>query len=332
MPLIFMAFYHLQENFPVSQPGSSTLTHKKKIVGLIGARNEENIIKQCLQALALYTDAIVFLDDASQDSTLDIVRSLKDEYNIATIITKKKWVRDEPGDRNKLLQAGRALGGTHFVIVDADEMFSANLTHNNCLRNTILQLEPGGCIMLDLADLWNGTTHYLSDTRKIVSIFCDDGTCSYSSRYIHTPRVPNNLAGMKKVKKISRKGNFNYEGYLSDHLVRLTSKYALLHFNYANLKNAYIRKAWYKCLEHINEPRLATAILNQRYALPKQKNDTLSQCPQEWFDGYPFFDAIAYQQPEVWKVKQIAGWLQHHGHDYFANLDIWDINWLIHNT
>ena len=36
-----------------------------KIVGLVAARNEAGVIDQVLYALALYTDTIIFLDDAS---------------------------------------------------------------------------------------------------------------------------------------------------------------------------------------------------------------------------------------------------------------------------
>lgn len=102
----------------------------KKIVGLVPARNESKIISQCLPALALYTDAIVFLDDCSDDDTVQVVQSLQSECSIERVIQKTKWHRDEPGDRNALLQAGREIGGTHFIAQDADEMFTANCTRD----------------------------------------------------------------------------------------------------------------------------------------------------------------------------------------------------------
>ena len=43
-----------------------------KIVGLMMVRNESAIIEQTLRALAVYTDALVILDDASCDNTVDI--------------------------------------------------------------------------------------------------------------------------------------------------------------------------------------------------------------------------------------------------------------------
>ena len=97
-----------------------------KIVGLIPARNESKIIEQCLHALSFYTDAIIYLDDASDDNSVAIVESVADKYRVEKIIKKKIWKRDEPGDRNALLKAGREIGGTHFIVIDADEMLTSN--------------------------------------------------------------------------------------------------------------------------------------------------------------------------------------------------------------
>lgn len=99
-----------------------------KIIGLMAVRNESAIIVPCLRAMAEYTDAIIVLDDASQDNTIQMIESVAKECRVAQIICKPKdmWVRDERADKSSLLYAGRALGGTHFVLLDADEMFTAN--------------------------------------------------------------------------------------------------------------------------------------------------------------------------------------------------------------
>ena len=106
-------------------------TTSVKIIGLVPAHNEQNIITQCLQGLSLYTDAIVFLDDASDDNSFEIVESLKESCNVVSIIRKTKWHREEPENHNKLLTEGRKLGGTHFIVIDADELFTANFLDNH---------------------------------------------------------------------------------------------------------------------------------------------------------------------------------------------------------
>ncbi len=140
--------------------------YQPRIVGLVGFRNEENFLAQHLKALSLYTDAIVVLDDASTDNSLAIAQSLQKECNIERIITKETWFRDEPGDRNKLLQAGREIGGTHFVCIDADEMFTSNLLIDNKLRNAILKLKPNEALAVTWIQLWRSDSVFSKKIRN----------------------------------------------------------------------------------------------------------------------------------------------------------------------
>ena len=180
------------------------LLSQAKIVGLVPVRNEDRMIVPCLKALAMYTDAIVVLDDASEDGTVAAVQALQQECKVERIIAKKTWYRDEPGDRNLLLQAGREIGGTHFIVIDADEMFTANLSQDNLLRNKILALQPGERLRITWINLWRSVDAFRYDdsswSREAVdAIFCDDGNCFYSSDFIHTSRSPSNLPGVRNL-------------------------------------------------------------------------------------------------------------------------------------
>lgn len=108
-----------------------------KIVGLVPVRNEARRITFCLRALAIFTDSIIVLDDMSTDNTVDIVQGLAEECKIERIITKSVWDRNETGDRNELLTVGRSIGGTHFVVIDADEAFTGNLADGDELRTQV---------------------------------------------------------------------------------------------------------------------------------------------------------------------------------------------------
>ena len=175
-----------------------------KIIGLVAVRNEADIVGQCLKALSLYTDAIIVLDDASDDGkTVPILESLANECNIVQIIKKTVWFRDEPGDKNKLLEAGRKAGGTHFIVIDADEIFTSNCLHKNFLRNKILSLQPGDVLHATWIQLWRSTEQYRYDSSPWSGslndcIFCDQPGCSYNSNFIHCSRSPNlNLTGQR---------------------------------------------------------------------------------------------------------------------------------------
>lgn len=297
------------ENTPVKEPEISG-----KIVGLVAARNEEKIIEQCLRSLSYYADAIVFLDDASDDDTLQIVRAIAGECKVEKILTKTNWYRDEPGDRNALLQAGRQIGGTHFIVLDADEMLTANCHKTGGLREIILNLKPGDKLKLNWIQLWRSTDRYRYDNSVWTwnykdFIFGDDGRCAYNSDFIHTSRTPYNLSG---------------ETYQVDE----DYTYGVLHFQFVNWRNLLVKQAWYRCLERIRNPRKPVAQINALYRPSKDETNLgLKDAPQDWFLGYPFFDATAYRQPEQWREKQVLQWFEEYGQAFFAELDIGDVDW-----
>lgn len=284
-----------------------------KIVALVPGRNESAFLYQHLKALSLLVDAIVYLDDASEDDSIKIVESIAVECKVEKIIQKEKWVRDEPGDRNMLLTAGRSIGGTHFVVLDADEMITAHSLDNNFLRNAILSLAPGDQLRLIWIQLWRSLDEYRCDDSVWTwnykhFIFCDDKKCSYASDFIHTSRTPQNLQGK----------TFIMPGY--DH--------GVMHFQFVNWRNLLIKQAWYRCLEHIRNPAKSIAEINALYAPSKNESGLRTvKTPKQWFSGYTFFDPSIYQKPEFWKETEIYSWFDRYGKKFFEDLDIWDIDW-----
>ncbi len=284
-----------------------------KIVGLVPARNEAARIAFCLRALAQYTDAIVYLDDCSEDRTVEVVESLARECRVERILRKTTWQRDEPGDRNALLQAGRQIGGTHFIVLDADEAFTANCARDNFLRHLVLGLLPGDLLVMNWIQLWRSVAQYRFDDSVWTwnykgFAFCDDGRCSYESRFIHTPRVPANLSGRKHL----------VPGYAQ----------GLLHFQFVNWRNLLLKQAWYRCLERIRQPDKAATEINTLYAPSKDEAGLrLRPAPAEWFSGYTFFDPAVVDAPDSWREQQVLAWFSQYGRKFFQDLDIWDFPW-----
>jgi len=292
---------------------NSTVTAKEKIVGLLPGKNEEESISFCLRALSCYVDAIVFLDDCSDDHTVAIVESLAEPCSIERILRKTTWVRDEPGDRNLLLAAGREIGGTHFVILDADEALTSNCAENGIFRRSLLGLRPGERLELPWIPLWRGIDQYRFDgsgwaQSYCAMAFCDDGRAEYRSEFIHTPRVPEELGG-----KVIR-----WEG----------RERGLLHFQFVNWRNLMIKQAWYRCLERIRSPQKNARQINARYALTKDETGlALAPAPSGWLEGYNFFDPGIFNYPDRWRERQVLGWFRQYGRDFFRDLDIWDLDW-----
>lgn len=314
-----------------------------KIVGLIQVRNEENIIEQCLRALALYTDAIVVLDDGSFDTTVSIVNQLRQELHIETIIqhTESGWRKEtEAVNRQSLLDAGRAIHGTHFITIDSDEMFMATCLENNWLRNTILSLQPGQIARLPMINVWNGTDQYRDDEycspsmpkwRGIACAFYDDSICNYynnkpgsPSGTIHVTREPNGARNK------------------TPDLIITDPNHGIIHFKCANLTNITIKKVWYMCLEYIgsntksDDKQKNAAKINDFYNNHVFKgltnhieNIVLRPVPPSWYSEYSFFNKDTYEKEYAKKKEEILDWFNTYGSAYFAPLAMGDINWIL---
>jgi glycosyltransferase involved in cell wall biosynthesis len=288
----------------------------KKIVGLVQIRNESAMIEQCLHALSFYTDAIVILDDASTDDTVKICESVADKYHIEHIIKNdnSSWeTRYESYKLQKLLNTGRSIKGTHFIYVDADEIFTSNCKDNNYLRNKILELTPGQNMHILFFHLWKNTWQYRDDNSKWRPnfrgcIFCDDGVSNYSDyNVVHVSKFPNPHAPSV---------------YLTD------TRYGLIHFQFVNWRNVLVKQAWYRCLERIRYRSKPIHAINSLYAPAKNEhNMILKAVPSYWLSGYSFFSTKVYDIPSIWREKQVLEWFGQYGVNYFKDLDIWDIQW-----
>lgn len=288
-------------------------TRPKKIVGLVTVRNESAIIGQCLRCLSRFTDEIIVLDDASTDQTISVCQSLKGDCNIRHIIGKRIWYRDEPNDRNRLLNAGRSIGGTHFIVIDADEIFTSNFIDNDELRNALLSLAPGDALEVQWLQLWRDTIRYRNDnsvwSNSYKSIaFADNWSSFYSSEFIHTPRIPGGLRGRTR---------------------RMTGPITgLMHFQFVCWRNLLIKQAWYRCLERIRLPNKPASDINLRYRPSKDETGIiLSPARPEWFARYDDFDHTCYQTPDSWRFDQVLAWFSQYGKQHFEELEIWDVDW-----
>lgn len=316
--------------------------HATKIVGLVAARNEALLIEQCIRALACYADEIVMLDDCSTDNTVAIVESLADECRVKTIIKKNSWARDELADKNRLLQAGRALGGTHFIVLDADEMFVATAQERFWLRRYILSLKPGQVLGFPMINVWDGIEQYRDDEhcnpfdaqwKSIPAVFCDDGVCSYDvntrmgpSGAIHVFRYPYSLIRLDP-KNLLTATNLDI---------------GILHFKCVNLPDLIVKKVWYMCFEYIHANTRArtqedrenhAAQVNKFYReefqslLLDQSAMKLSHIKPAWiaYDFFKKFNSAYYHTMHQERISEIKGWFKEYGLDYFKPLAIWDI-------
>lgn len=312
-----------------------------KIIGLMQVRNEENIIEQSVRGLAQYADEIVILNDNSVDATSNILQKLQEQVPFLHIIDQKicAWQEStEFANRTTLLTYGRKLGGTHFILMDADELFSAQCLENNWLRTKILQLKPGQGIAFPMINLWNGTTHYRDDATwnprmdcwKVEAVFCDDRICSYLdnpvgiSKTIHISRFPFNLK--------YQSGKYRLE-YITD------LNYSIIHFKSCNITDLHIKKIWYMFLElirmhesnttkkqHIAHASQLANAYNGYANADTFANVHTSPIKKEWL-RYSFFNSECFMAEHTFRKNDLRAWVQRYGKEFFEPLNLTQEEW-----
>lgn len=104
------------------------------VVGLLRVRNAVDRVALSLESMSHFAHAIVVLDDASEDGTIESIRSVADDCKVSMIISKPRpWSPDKYGDMHQLLEEGRNIGGTHFLVLHHDEMFTTSLMDDSAI-------------------------------------------------------------------------------------------------------------------------------------------------------------------------------------------------------
>ncbi len=261
------------------------------IAALVLARSESWCLGLTLRAACLYCDAIVFTDHRSDDATPDIAREVCAEMAVPLNyerIDDEHW--DEMDVRQRMLARGRSLGADRFVIVDTDEVLTANVVP--LARQLVGQCASGTAGALPMV----ATYHSLhrrrhdgvwGDRSRLTWCFYDDGLLRWSpdpaDRYQHHMRAPRGcpnppafLAGSWP----SGNADLNWGG--------------VFHLQYASLARLKAKAAWYKIVETIRWPgRMSPQQLNQKYdwtlreeAHPDRGAPEFSAIPDAWWRGY----------------------------------------------
>ena len=99
----------------------------KLIAGML-ARNEQHVLGLSARAALMWCDELVIFNHASQDDTDKIAHNVAQEHpGRVTILCEQDPVWREMSYRQRMLEAARISGATHYTTVDADEVLTANL-------------------------------------------------------------------------------------------------------------------------------------------------------------------------------------------------------------
>jgi len=275
-----------------------------KIIALLTIKNESWILDNYFSCISKIADEIIMLDDSSTDESISIAK----KYNKVKIFLKEtkdeKYVNFSER-RQYLLDLGREAGGTHFICLDADEIFSNNFIEKS--RKIILSLLPGEKIAMSWINLWKSTDQYISDGSVWANqtkdfIFCDSPEMSFPNKFIHENRTPG------KAKKIIT--------------IPLTDG-VVLHFQFADWQRNQLKQALYRCSELIEGSRNAKRINSSYKITLDSKNIKTKPVLNEWTDKISFNNLIDMRND--WRYIKILNFFDLYGIKFFEPLQIWHI-------
>ena len=280
------------------------------LIGLMCVRNEEWVLGLSLRAALDWCDSVVVLDHNSSDQTMPIIIDHVNRFpgRVSTIL----WPTDEWAEMNQrqaTLEVGRQLGGTHFAIIDADEVLTHNFLPN--VRRWCEMLEPGQVLDVPMIPTWRSMGAYRSDpcvwSRASLSLaFCDRPDLRWAVRdqgYQHHARAPQG-SERHRFKPVSQGDG------------------GVFHLQFANWERLKWKHRFYKMREVTRWPDRRTVAEVDRIYSQALNEDGLevTSVPTEWWGDY---DASAVCPPNPWFKEACEEMLHSHDIGAFEGLNLW---------
>ena len=284
-----------------------------KLIGLMIARNEDWVIGFSLRTALRWVDHMVVLDHASTDKTPEIIAKIIDENpGKITLLNESNPVWMEMAHRQRTLDEGRKLGGTHFAIIDADEVITGNLI--NLIRPLIEALSPGDVLNLPTIPAWKTIDRYRDDQSvwsrsQITVAFRDNGKMFWGSAndgYDHHSRIPRNSSDVI------------CEPYKNK------DKGGVFHLQFANWRRLKAKHYWYRMVETIRWPgRETPEQINKRYDEALDERDLRTKiCHPAWLVGLAEHLVHLDLDAKPWFEDEIKTIWNRFGADPFRGLDL----------
>ncbi len=269
------------------------------------ARNEAWVIGFSARAVLKWANALVVLNHASTDATAETVAKVADEYpGRVAMLTENSPDWNEADIRQRLLNHGRKLGGTHFALVDADEVLTANFIP--LIGSIASSLRPGMCLRLPWFCLWRSLDQYRDDDSPFgrayaPCLFANSSDLSFRPNadgyQIHT-RAP---AGCAIHDLMPRDGG-------------------LMHLQHAVWRRVVAKQALYRMTELLRWDKPVKEI-NRRYGPTTDEIGMwLSDVPPLWWQGYDRSGIDLAAEP--WQEAEVRRLLEQYRSERFEGLEL----------
>lgn len=276
-----------------------------KFLGLMVCRNEAWVLPATIPAAMQWLDGLLLMVHASSDQAPAIVVEASEQDRRVSAFTAVGTDWDEATYRGKLLDYGRALNGTHFAVIDADEMLTANMMP--IVRAEADTLRPGEMLRLPWLQCWRSLTVYRSDASAfgratVPMIFRDDPRLSYSpdgDGYQLHHRAPRGVRARS----------------LGDR-----DRGGVLHFQHANWRRLCAKQALYQMQEVLRWPgrRDPRDIAAQYGGTVAETGLETTAIPAEW---WPVDPKLIDVDAEPWQATEVERLIGIHGRERFEGLN-----------
>jgi hypothetical protein len=279
-----------------------------KLVGLMIVRNEAWCLPATLPVALDWLDALVVLVHASVDQTVPIVAQFAAKNPKRLVwgeLADPDW--NETTYRSRALNIGRAMGGTHFVIHDADELLSPSGHNAEEFRQRLGKCPPGHGLRLPWIQCWRSPELYRSDRSYTVPFaFADAPGLEYDQAgdgYQLHQRVPPAVS-LNFAEGVGR----------------------VLHLQHVVWNRVCAKQALYQMTEVMRwkDRRPAGEIAAQYSASVDESELHVRAVPGEWWpqiDGRPAHERLDLRS-EAWQAGEIRRLLDLHGRERFAGLNL----------
>jgi hypothetical protein len=283
-----------------------------KIVALLPFRNEELFLPIYLKQMEGIADLILGYDDGSSDQSATIFRENGGVIVNLDVSTATEGRGATKSIRDNLLDYGRKIGGTHFIVLDADEFFVCKSKED--LRSLILSLKPKQKLLCEWIMLASNARSYRNRhsvwaPRPKDFIFCDSPLLSYpDNSFVHFARTP----------------QFPNETY-NDH--EFHSDFAVIHIQFVNWSLGQVKQCWYRLQETLVLGK-DFRMVNEKYSFSKEKEETYNVSPLKdvFLSQIKNLDFTPILNADVslsWYYKEVENFVYTSPRRKIQDLDIW---------
>lgn len=270
------------------------------LISLTLARNSAWCIEATIGHALNYCDSAVVLCHACTDGTQEILRSaFGKRVDLIEVAEADRW--NEMRHRQATLRRGRELGGTHFMILDDDEVVADPLVPQ--MREFADRFAPGQVALMPMVCCWRDLDHYRCDRDNNPfarlgksTFFTDSPTLSWKPRsgYHHHHTHP---FGSTPVR-------FN------------PGRCRWMHLQHASWPRLVVKQTWYMAAELLRYGEVKADYRRTMSEIGVERREV----PADWWA--PGLKSKIDLESEPWQLRDLRRMIDERGVDFFRVHDI----------